>query len=153
MFHNKRKQVHILTCSPNYHQVYDQSIQHQAHNSHQVHRQLWLISTLCNALRHDTYMHVVPNHLWGRHPWCQLNIINNPNNWIQRILQQHVMMHEWLNNNAHVHTTSTIEINIFHDMHTPTIQHHCMYKNSPTIYMHINIYNHQQLHHNNSTTS
>jgi len=52
MIHNKHRQVQIFTYSPNYHQPISTSIrfinhnyspttqQHQAHNSHQVHKQL-----------------------------------------------------------------------------------------------------------------
>ena len=100
MVHNKHRQVHFFTYSPHCHQQISTSIWFINHNyspstqQHQPHKQLWIISTSCNAPRHDTYMHVVPNHLRGRHPWCQLYIIITPNNWIQRILQQHVMMHE-----------------------------------------------------------
>jgi len=116
--------------------------QHQTYNSHQVHKQLWLISTLCNAPKQDTYMHVVPNHLQGRHPWCQLNIINNPNNWIQRILQQHFMMHEHMTQSTTMHvftqlqqSTSTFS---WHPYTTNSTSLH-VWKSTNNIYAHIHI--------------
>ena len=164
--------MYIFTYSPKCHQQvptsewfinrnYSPSTQqHQAHSSHHVHKQLWLISTSCNAPRHDTYMHVVSNHLRGRHPMMQQTHHNHPelSPWIieYNVFYNNMLwcMNIWLNrqqcicshnfNNRHQH---------FHNMLTPPIQHHCIYENPPTIYMHVYIYNHQQHYHNNSTTS
>jgi len=63
-------------------------------------------------------------------------------------------MHEHMTQSTTMHMFIQLQQspNIIHYMLTPTIQHHCMYENSPTTYMHIYIYNHQQHQHNNSTT-
>ena len=84
--------------------------------------------------------------------WCNKHIIITPNNWIQSIRQQHVMMHENMTQQQQCICSNNFNNQHQQYMFTLTIQHHCMYENSPTTYMHIYIYNHQQHHHNNSTT-
>jgi len=104
----------------NFQQVYDSSITniHQTHNNtkHVIYTK-FTPSTLnmyasyqlqCNAPRHDTYMHVVPNHLRGRHPMMQQTLHNHPNNWIQRI-HQHVMMHEHMTQSTTMHIFTQLQ--------------------------------------------
>jgi len=169
MVQNKQQHMHIFTYSPNCHQQFSTSIwflihnhspstqPHQAHNSHQIHNKYINIynSYWLRAMRLDT----TPICMWYQltfevvTPRCNKHIINNPNNWIQSILQ-HVMMHEHMTQSTTMHMFTQLQQspNIIHYMRTPTIQHHCLYGNSPKTYMHIYIYNHQQHHHNNSTT-
>ena len=100
---------------------------------------------LCNAPRHDTYMHVVPNYLWGRRPWCQLNIIIILNNWIQKYsspTRYDAWTYDTIDNNAYAHITSTINTNIIRYicLHQ-RLNNNSMYDNSTTTYMHITYIN------------
>ena len=138
------------------------SINHKWHNytntySTQTHKQNTTVPRTCNVSR-PTIGSCGTNFISKAvTPWCNKHLIttriNNPHNWIH---EYSTLTWRW-NPTTTVHELRTRQQqNIFHSNSTNPHQHNLIHsytnnspsiackRNSPTTYMHIDIYNHQQ---------